>query len=665
MNHPRIDELVFYRKRREPALGIVISRGTVKVSLFCEDGKRYDVDPKKIVLLSGITIPSTMNDSERKLEMKKRRRDLEEGKEQIDVETLWECFLDGQSIVNFEDLLTLYSEEDIDPWQRALFFWAVDKNSVYLERAENGYLIRSPDEVSQTLQTEELKRRKKERTRVAADWVRSVLSGGTVPEVDERYCEFLELVERYAIDPDGYERAKEAKSFLSETGIKEISGAVEFLIKIGFWEKYDDCESKKIAFCFRRTARSAEETENILKAEQNFTGLVDRTDLRVFSVDSETTRDFDDAVSIEQKGERITLGVHISNVAHVVEQGSFLDKGCLDRVETVYFPEGSMDMFPSELVERRLSLSAGSERPALSLFAVFNEKDLTPIDYDFETTVVRVSQNLSYGDATDIFCETQWGRTLIALADSLRRVRVEKGAFIVQLPELKISIGDRDKISLYRDNMNSPAHRVISEFMVLMNRLCGDFFRKNGVPALFRSQTQDIGPEARDIDPRDILFPVKVIKHLKPTFVALTPKIHKSLGVDCYVQTTSPIRRYADVLMQRQLVSWLKGKKILYDESELQDTNTRLSLTTREIKNAQRSRGRYWLIRYIMENGIKGATGYVSSEGYNRFNVYIPEFLIELPLSNTGGRTFRIGEEVSLSLWGMDPLRKKIQATPV
>ena len=130
------------------------------------------------------------------------------------------------------------------------------------------------------------------------------------------------------------------------------------------------------------------------------------------------------------------------------------------------------------------------------------------------------------------------------------------------------------------------------------------------------------------------------------------------------MQMTSPIRRYTDLLMQRQLISWLEEQRICYSESELEATNTHVSLATREIKNAQRGRHRYWLIRYLLEKDIKGATGYVSSRGYSGFNVYIPEFLIELPLSNSGGRVFDIGSELSLSIWGTDPLRRRIRVSP-
>ena len=665
MNLPGINELIAYRKRREPALGVVLCVHPDKLSVLSEDGKRYSVEPKKVVLLTGITVPETLTDSEKKLEMRKWRRNLEEGKDSVDVETLWECIVEEQETVSFEEMLELYSgAEQVSLERRFLLFWAVDKNTVYLARGENGYLVRSREDVSKTLRSLELRKERERKAQAAVSWVRSVLSGEAPAAVDESHSEFLELVERYVIDLDGYERAKEAKGFLYEAGLKEVESAVEFLIKTGFWKKNDDPESKKIAFHFRHSQRALEEVEAVLSAGENFAGLADRTDIETFSVDSETTQDIDDAISFETRGDRITLGVHISNVAHAVSRGSFLDQGGLERAETVYFPEGRVDMFPRDLVSGKLSLTAGDLRPALSLFATFKAEDFTLTDYLFEPTLIRVSENLTYAEATEMLRSTQRGESLVSLTDSLRAERVDRGAFIVQLPQLNVRVADQGGISVSKDYMDSPAHNVVSECMILMNRLSGDFFDKNAVPALFRSQTQDIDPEARELDPEDVLFPVKVAKHLKPSFVGFAPETHKSLGVSRYVQMTSPIRRYTDLLMQRQLISWLEEQKICYSESELEDTNTRVSLATREIKNAQRGRQRYWLIRYLLEKDIKGATGYVSSRGYNGFNVYIPEFLVELALSNSGGRVFDIGSELSLSIWGADPLRRRIRVSP-
>lgn len=665
MDSPETNELVVYRKRREPTLGIVVSPGKDSLGLFSEDGKRYEVEGKKLVLRAAVRVSPDLTDSERKLEMRKWRRELEEKKSSVDVETLWECVVDEMETVSFAELLDLYSGAgEVSGSERLSLFWAVDKNAVYLARAEDGYAVRSREEVSRTLRAAELREERERRRLAAADWARSVLEGGSPASPGGDHLEFLEMIQGYLVHLDGYERAKEARDFLHDVGIREPEAGVEFLIRTGFWEKDDDCESKKISLGFRHSARAVEEAEAVIGAAPAFDGFSDRTDLRVFSVDSEGTRDIDDAISLERGGEEMTLGVHISNVASAVERGGFLDKGALSRSETVYFPEGSTDMFPRRLVSERLSLTRGELRPALSLFVSFDAESLELLDYRFENTLVRVSENLSYSAATGVFGSEEWGRTLVDLARALRRGRIEKGAFLVQLPELKIRVGSDGSVSAEKDPMNSPAHEVVSECMILMNRLAGDFFAKNAVPAAFRSQTRETDPEARELDPADVLFPVKVIRHLRPSAVSLEPAPHRSIGVDSYVQTTSPIRRYMDLLMQRQLVCWLRGEGVCYDGAELEDTNMRVSLSTREIKNAQRSRHRYWLVRYLLQREVKGAKGYVSSRGHRGFNVYIPEFLIELPLSNAGNRAFEIGEEISVSLWGMDPLRRRIRATP-
>lgn len=664
MYSSEINELVVYRKRREATLGIVLSLDGDRVGLLSEDGKRYEIEAKKLVLTTSMRISGNLTDSERKLEMRKWRKKLEEEKASVDVKTLWECVVGEKETASFAELLDLYSGESETPdAERLSFFWAVDKNAVYLTRTEDGYAVRSRQEVSATLRASRLREEREKRLEAAVRWSKAVVSGEVPAEIDENHAEFLELAERYLVDPDGYDRAKEAKRFLHDVGLDETESAVEFLIKTGYWEKDDDRESKRISLHFGYSEREIRETEAVLSAEDDFGDLSDRTDLEVFSVDSETTADIDDAISLEDRGDRIVLGVHISNVARFVNEGSFLDRGALERAETVYFPEGSTDMFPRKLVNSRLSLAAGALRPALSLFATFEKKDFTPAGYVFEETVVRVSKNLSYEEATGVFGSEPRGKTLSDLTASLRRRRIERGAFIVQLPELKIEPGGGE-ISIWKDFMNSPAHKVVSECMILMNSLSGDFFSENGIPALFRSQARDIDPEASELDPEDVLFPVKVIKHLKPSSVAAAPQVHKSLGVTSYVQMTSPIRRYTDLLMQRQLVGFLRGEGIRYSDAELEDTNTRVSLGTREIKNAQRSRHRYWLLRYIQQKQIKGATGFVSPRGRDGFNVYIPEFLVELPISNAGSRTFRVGEEVPLAVWGVDPLRRRIRVSP-
>ena len=507
MNFPKINELIAYRKRREPALGIVLKAYPEKLSIFSEDGKRYDIEPKKIAFLTGISIHETLTDSEKKLEMRRWRRDLEREKDSMDLETVWQCVVEETDTVVFEEVLDLYfGTNQVSSEQRFRLFWSLDKNTIYFARDENGYLVRSREDVFGTLQAIEQREKKERETLEAVNWVRRVLSGEVPAVVDKNHVEFLELIERYVIYLDSYERAKEAKSFLYDAGLKDAESAVEFLIKTSFWEKDDDTESKKIAFHFKQSKKALEETRAIMSARENFDELTDRTNLEVFSVDSETTEDIDDSISFETHDDQITLGVHISNVTHWVDRGCFLDKEAFERGETVYFPEKSIDMFPQEIVSEKLSLTAGRIRPALSLFAVFSKEDFSLIDYRFETTVIKVSENLTYAEASDIFLGETWGEKLLSLTDSLRRRRIDKGAFIVQLPELRISVKERGEISMQKNYMNSPAHKVVSECMILMNRLSGEFFRGNEIPALSALSRRKLSRKLKIWTPKKFFF---------------------------------------------------------------------------------------------------------------------------------------------------------------
>nr|NIP29933.1 RNB domain-containing ribonuclease [Candidatus Dadabacteria bacterium]NIQ14097.1 RNB domain-containing ribonuclease [Candidatus Dadabacteria bacterium] len=388
-------------------------------------------------------------------------------------------------------------------------------------------------------------------------------------------------------------------------------------------------------------------------------------DLAIYSIDDKGTADIDDAISVELNEDKIILGIHISNVARFISKEGFLDNEAQNRGETVYFPEIVFDMFPHSLVEVKLTLNSGSKRLAISLFATFEKSDYKLVEYHFEQSIINVKKNLTYEEAEKTLTKTEWGKELIDLSMHLREKRIRNGAFIVQLPELKISFDENNEMSINKNYMISLPHKVVSECMILMNRLTAEYFKTNEIPALFRSQTQQIDEQAYELDPKDVLFPTKVTKFLKPTRVVLSSKPHKSLGIDCYVQVTSPIRRYMDVILQRQLIGYLTNGEICYSEDELESIFTKVSLNVREIKNSQKSRHRFWLLKHFLISDIKKAVGYVSSVKDKRASVYIPEFLMELPLSNFGGKKYKEGEKLEVEFYNIDPLRRRISIKPV
>ncbi len=658
---PKLNELVVYRKRREPALGIFTSQSGVKFNIFSEDGKLHPVELKKIVLCSALIVSNDLTDKEKKLSFRNLRKDLEKNKEDVDIESVWKKS-EPESVVDFDSLLDIYkSERDVDNQDRLNFLWAVDKDKTFFERAEdNNYIVNSAETVDEKVRINLLKKEKENKRENALDWIIKVLSGEIEKKYNEQHKDYIDLISNYAFDLDKYESAKEAKSFIQDAGFKDIESAVEFLRDIGLWGEDEDHISKRFDSYIKYSDRSEIELNSILNSEYDFTGFVDRTNLEIYSVDDVTTEDIDDAISFEEKENDFVLGVHISDVSLLIKREDFLDLEAQNKGESVYFVENTINMFPEALVKEKLSLSEGFEKPSLSLFAVFDKNSFSLKDYYFERTKIKLKENISYESASQLFNSDNW-KSIIKVTENLRETRLENGALIVQLPELKITIDENGKIKTRENLMTSMPHRVVSECMVLMNRLAADFFNKNTIPSIYRSQMQNIDPEARELDQDDPLYATKIVKHLKPSRVVLSPELHKSLGIDSYVQVTSPIRRYLDLVLQRQLTSYISDKKVTYSVEELENLNSKVSLNVREIKNSQRSRHRYWFFKYLLQENIKTVKGYISLKNSYRIAAYIPQFFSELTVTNVANKELKIGGEVSLEIVDIDPLRRRIK----
>jgi hypothetical protein len=132
---PSPHEVVLFRKRKEPSLGIFIRALGDKLTLFSEEGREADIDPDKVAFISGLKIEGEFTASEKKLRLRDLRRDLDEEKQGIDLVTIWECYEGSGDEVPFDELLSLYfGERGVSDRERLALFWAVDKDDIYFRR---------------------------------------------------------------------------------------------------------------------------------------------------------------------------------------------------------------------------------------------------------------------------------------------------------------------------------------------------------------------------------------------------------------------------------------------------------------------------------------------------------------------------------------------------
>ncbi len=666
--NPVVHELVVFRKRKDLSLGLARKNVAEKLSVLTEDGNELDLDMRRVVLSTGIKCENELTLSEKKLRLRTIRKKLEDSQAAVDLKTLWECVYESTNLLTLEQMVDIYfgesDKDNIRDDEALLLFWALEKDDIYFSNDDGGYTPRTAGEVEDAVQRKETEKKKRVERELAVKWARDVIKGVDEEGAEAKFAErYLELIKGYVVYLERYEKSADAKSFLSEIGIRSIEDALEFLIKAGKWNEDEDPLIERLGLKAGFSQRIADEVSAIINRNAGFEGREDLTSVETFTIDDEGTLDIDDAISIQRVSEGFIVGVHISDVASYVPRWSQLDEEAKSRGETIYLPEGNIHMFPLNLVSTKFSLTEGSPKKAISLLVLFDE-NLKIKHYRFTKSKIHVHRNLSYKNAEEALSGYENGSKLIDIAFNLRKRRVESGAFILELPDLKIKLNENGKVEIRKNYMNTTAHRVVTEFMILMNWLAARFFKINDIPAIFRSQPDPISKEARELDEEDPLFPLRAVRFLRPSRIGNSPEPHMLLGLDVYLQITSPIRRYLDLVLQRQLCSFLDGSGLYYTIEELESIFHYVDFGLREKKMVEKSREKYWVFKHIRNLQGEDIRGIISSLTGSGASVYLPDYLLEVPISLNSETVLNEGEQLKLTVVKADPIRKQVYLLP-
>lgn len=343
-----------------------------------------------------------------------------------------------------------------------------------------------------------------------------------------------------------------------------------------------------------------EETIARSAGEQN---RIDLRDLKMVTIDDETARDFDDAVSLENlPGGDYRLGVHIADVSHYVRQGKALDREALKRGTSIYLVDRVIHMLPSKLSENLCSLQSGKDRLAVSaIMDIDNQGELK--NTRFSASVIRVSERLTYRQV-EAYLDREEGRKpfsdsavpgmidrMSALADILRKRRMDRGALDLDLPEARIEVDEEGVPLSVEKRAMGRSESLIEEFMIYCNEAVAEYLYKRKLPCIFR--VHSIPTEEKLVLLRETLTLMGIgtlsnIKVLKPKHLnrlleqtrgekveklvsylilrSLPQAIysavnegHFGLASACYCHFTSPIRRYPDLVVHRILKQQLNG----------------------------------------------------------------------------------------------------------
>ena len=296
--------------------------------------------------------------------------------------------------------------------------------------------------------------------------------------------------------------------------------------------------------------------------------MKDLTDLKTFIIDSKNPNEIDDAISLEIKNDKKYIWIHVSYPCKLFEFDSEIDINAKKRSSSLYLIDKSISMLPKDIIKQS-NLKKNKVSETLSACIELNENGSIK-KYEILETLIKPNYEFTYEDTNEILdLEPKEEYELILLNKLLKKsfnYRKKKGAITFNNNYSKI-LYNNESISFETIEITQ-AHKLVSEAMILMGNITGDYLRKNNIPAPFRSQK--INCDSKNILERNINSPVKYIilkQFIGKSNVSSKPDIHETLGLESYVQSTSPLRRYLDLLVQRQLHLFINNRDFLSEET--------------------------------------------------------------------------------------------------
>ena len=319
--------------------------------------------------------------------------------------------------------------------------------------------------------------------------------------------------------------------------------------------------------------------------------IAGREDLRnqfIVTIDPDDARDFDDAINVEKLADGgWQLGVHIADVAAYVEPGSALDREARRRGNSVYLPDRVIPMLPERLSNGVCSLKPEVDRLTHSVFIQFDKRGMAK-SARFGRSVIRSAHRLTYKEAYSILMSPPRDHLADrlhlawALAALLRRKRFEHGALDLDFPEVKVWVDTNGKPIRLERVENDESHQLIEEFMLAANEEVARELKRRAIPTIYRvhenpdleklaeyrefalsfgykvgdlthrAELQRLLAEIRG-KPEEQALKVGLLKSLKRARYDPKPLGHYGLAKTNYLHFTSPIRRYADLVVHRAL----------------------------------------------------------------------------------------------------------------
>ena len=639
--------------------------------LLTFSNREVNLSPKRAVVVS----ESAMNVSKSREELLQKLRRMEEARaglmRQVNIKELWELIHDEKEGFDTRDFAHLVFGREITDDHVAALVRSLFDDHIYFRMKDGQFLPNSPEKVEQILMQREEDALREERLDRGSSWLKDVMEGRPC-EAPANKDEVIGLLAQLALYGTCGEDSKYGKELLSRAGIYDIKKSRDLLIQLGVWHEDENLDLLRSGIETTFSEELLNEAALVASKEVAFSGREDLRDLFVMTIDGPLTQDFDDAVSLEIIGDQLHLGIHIADVASIIAAGSTLDREAAKRASSLYLPARQIPMIPHELSQGALSLMQDCDRPAISLLACF-ERGGKLLDHRFVASTIRVKKKLTYEEADNMLSPQDSSSALqhtekipiiihelFELCKRLQQERMNNDALKLSLPELQVVFNDDSSFCLVEEDQDTPSRMIIAELMILYNCLAAGFCRDNRIPALYRTQAEPVETLSDD-EASYIFYVFRQRRKLSPVHIETVVRPHSGLGLKSYLQATSPIRRYFDLVIQRQIRNFLMGEAHVYDEKRLEELRVLVEPTIKDLQNIKRNSTRYWTLKYLGQRRGERYPAVVLDEFKRKYRIVLKDFFLVAEINRPNGIIVKPGEEILVEVKKADPWDDEIK----
>ena len=498
--------------------------------------------------------------------------------EPLDPQFLWEVC--GAGEFSFDALAKEYFGRAPTPQEAAAVALALHANPMYFYKRGKGRYQGAPQEnLKAALAGAEKKRRQQEQVDAWA----GELAAGRVPEpLAGRLDTLLFKPDKMSLEWRALDQAAGAAGMSPQRLLaqaKALSGPEDYYLR-------------RFAFEFFPRGTGFPEVPALVEPAGLPEGRV-----AAFSIDDAETTEIDDAFSVEKLDDgRLRVGVHIAAPALFFDRGHPLEAIARERLSTVYFPGGKITMLPPAAVEEA-TLAAGRRVAAASLYLTVDPTRMQVMETESRLEIVSIADNLRLAELDRRLNEESvaagrvegaHGEDLFALWRLAKALKAARGAGEerVDRPDYTIRV-DGGRVAVVQRRRGTPVDMLVSELMIHVNSTWGKLLADRGFDAIYRNQK---GAKTR---------------------MEVDPGAHEWLGVSHYAWASSPLRRFTDLANQRQLIALLQGREPAYTRAELEAAAREFETSYEAYAEHQRLLERYWVLRFLVQEGIESAEAVV------------------------------------------------------